>query len=372
MTTLLLRRLAFLVVVAACGTSTRATTPAPATAPAAQAAPVARPRALPDRLSDREFWALVDSISEPGGFFRIVDNFTSNEAQIGMLAGMVRAIGPKGGVYMGVGPEQNFSYIAAVRPRMAFIVDIRRQAVMHHLMYKAIFELSKDRADFISLLFSLPRPPGITDDWRIGRIWSAFETVQPDRAAAQTNLARISDHLTKTHGFTFTADETEKLIKVYQAFVLHGPHITTNGPPGRGGSGFADLTSSPEAELTGFLATEESYRFIKELHEKNLFVPTSGNFGGPKAIRAIAAYLKDRNAHVSAFYVSNVEQYLFMDGIAGLFYGNVAALPMDSTSIFIRPSGTRTGVGMCPIAAFLASYAAGNVMNTSDATRCPR
>ena len=60
----------------------------------------------------------------------------------------------QGGVYMGVGPEQNFTYIAAIRPAMAFIVDIRRQAVMQHLMFKAMFELAKDRADFISLLFA--------------------------------------------------------------------------------------------------------------------------------------------------------------------------------------------------------------------------
>ena len=116
---------------------------------------------LPDRLSDADFWSLVDSVSEPGGYFRIADNFTSNEREIGQLFTMLREYGTRGGVYMGVGPEQNLTYISAIRPQMAFIIDIRRQAVMQHLMFKAIFEMAADRADFISLLFSKRRPPGL-------------------------------------------------------------------------------------------------------------------------------------------------------------------------------------------------------------------
>jgi len=99
----------------------------------------ALPAALPDRLSDDEFWKTISDISEPGGYFRITDNFTSNEREVGQLSTMLREAGIKGGVYIGVGPEQNFSYIAAIRPAMAFVIDIRRQAVMQHLMFKAIF-----------------------------------------------------------------------------------------------------------------------------------------------------------------------------------------------------------------------------------------
>ena len=49
-----------------------------------------------------------------------------------------------------MGPEQNFTYIAKIRPRIAFIVDIRRQAIIQHLMYKAVFHLSPDRVQFLS------------------------------------------------------------------------------------------------------------------------------------------------------------------------------------------------------------------------------
>ena len=76
---------------------------------------------------------------------------------------------PSGGVYIGVGPEQNFSYIARLRPAMAFIIDIRRENLNLHLFYKALFEVSSDRADFVSRLFSRPRPTGIWDRRRASR-----------------------------------------------------------------------------------------------------------------------------------------------------------------------------------------------------------
>src|SRR5580704_8483844 len=126
-----------------------------------QAAAAVQQPALPDRLSDADFWNLASTLSEPGGYFRIVDNFTSNENEIGRLFPRVAALRSPGGVYLGVGPEQNLTYIAALRPAMAYIVDIRRQAAIQHLMFKAIFELSKDRADFISLLFAKPKPADI-------------------------------------------------------------------------------------------------------------------------------------------------------------------------------------------------------------------
>ena len=47
------------------------------------------------------------------------------------------------------------------------------------------------------------------------------------------------------------------------------------------------------------------------MEQKNLLIPLVGNFGGPKAIRAVGTYLKEHGAIVGAFYLSNVEQYLF-------------------------------------------------------------
>jgi hypothetical protein len=376
------RRLALLLLLSAPVAAVRAPISAQATAAAQQ--PAARTQSLPDKLSDADYWKLVGDISEPGGYFRIEDNYTSNEAEVGQLFTMLRDARISGGVYLGVGPEQNFSYIASVRPAMAFICDIRRQAVMQHLMFKAMFELSKDRADFISLLFSKPRPAGIDSATPIQRIWDLFWNVPTDTIAGPKNYTRIVDHLTKTHGFTFTADESAKLRAVWEAFYYWGPTITTsNSNTGRGGAGgttFADLTGyeyDAAGQPRSFLSTEDNYKYVKSLHDRNLIVAVSGDFGGPHAIRAIGAYLTQHGGTVSAFYVSNVEQYLFMDGKQNAFYGNVATLPVSETSVFIRPYSMRRGSGggiqsLCPIAGFIRAVNAGRVYNNNDALACPR
>src|SRR5215467_12436510 len=112
---------------------------------------------LPDHLTDADFWRMVSDFSEPNGYFQS-DNFLSNERGYQEVIPRVRRTVQPGGVYVGVGPEQNFTYIVGLEPKMAFIVDIRRQNMLEHLLYKSVMELSADRADFIGLLFSRPRP----------------------------------------------------------------------------------------------------------------------------------------------------------------------------------------------------------------------
>src|SRR5262249_33564657 len=78
---------------------------------------------------------------------------------------------------------------------------------------------------------------------------------------------------------------------------------------------------------------------VKALHKQNLIVPIVGDFAGPKALRAVGAFLSDRNAVVTAFYVSNVEDYLRRSGVWSNFCANAASLPLDRDSAFIRPNG---------------------------------
>src|SRR6185295_5875591 len=99
---------------------------------------------LPSSLSDREFWQLVTESSEPDGYFRS-DNLTSNELYFQYVIPDLEKRTRRGGVYLGVGPEQNYTYMAAIRPSMAIIFDIRRGNLDLQLMYKALFELASDR-----------------------------------------------------------------------------------------------------------------------------------------------------------------------------------------------------------------------------------
>lgn len=338
---------------------------------------------LPSRLTDQQFWALSTEMSEPGGFFRS-ENLVSNEHTFQYVIPALQRQVTKGGVYLGVAPDQNFTYIAATEPRMAFIVDIRRGNLLQHLLYKAIIELAADRADFVSLLFSKPRPQGVPVGVSVEALFAAFDPVATSEAMYRENVQRVREVLLRRHGFPLTSEDLDQLESIYFAFFWDGPGIRySTGPSfgwrGRGGPGsfptYQDLMvlTDWEGRPRSYLASDANFRLIKGMQERNLIVPVVGNFAGPKALRAVGRYLRQRGATVSAFYVSNVEQYLFQDGLFGDFARNVAMLPVDDRSTFIRSVSARFGYGgemlgpdgrasaLDPIAGFVRDAAAGRI-----------
>jgi hypothetical protein len=249
-------------------------------------------------------------------------------------------------------------------------------------MFKAMFEMSKDRADFIAMLFAKPRPDGLSATTPIDKMWQAFFNASTDVGLAEKIKARVIERLTKTYPFTFNDDEMWQLNSVLDAFVQFGPAITTRGA-GRGGGGgnnsrgFADLTGwsmDASGKPMSFLSTEENFQTVKNLQERNLIVPVSGDFAGPKALRAIGTYVRNHDATVTAFYLSNVEQYLFQENKQTAFYDNVRTLPVTEGSVFIRPYALRQygGNGLCGIAGFLRAAQAGKVPVYNSSLTCPQ
>src|SRR5690242_3438224 len=263
-----------------------------AAAPAPPPAPpvAAREPAIPERLSDQEFWDLVTQFSEPNGYFRS-DNLLSNEIWLQYVIPDLLSVNKPGRVYMGVGPEQNFTYIAALKPAMVFIVDVRRGNLDLHLMYKALFDLSKDRADFLSRLFSRKRPEGLTAASSVTDIFQPYAGVPPDEALFEQNFKDIIDDLKLTHHLPLLDDDVPGIRYVYEYFGKYGPDLTywmSGGFGGRGGfrnaPTYADLMVATDANgtLRGYLASEENFNVLKSLEAKNLLVPVVGNFAGPK------------------------------------------------------------------------------------------
>jgi hypothetical protein len=315
-----------------------------------QAPAAAQPRdTLPAALSDREFWSLTERMSEPNGYFRSnsgsPDNLLSNENNVSAVAAALAARVKPSGVYLGVGPEQNFTYIAAIRPRMAIITDIRRGNLHLHLMYKALFELSANRAEFVARLFSRRPAAGLTPSSSAADLMRAYQSVPAvSDTGFSANLAAVIRHLTVTRQLPLGPDDLAGIEYVYRHFHRFGPSIhytsSINGRPGA--STYAVIMSSIDrasgTERT-YLATDDRFAFVKALQSRNLIVPIVGDFAGPRALRAVGAYLKKHGATVTAFYVSNVEMYLERNRVWPAFCANVAALPLDAASVFVRPSG---------------------------------
>jgi hypothetical protein len=325
---------------------------------------VAASAQLPARLGDQEFWKISSESSESDGTFHS-ENLVSNEARFQAVIPSLTQSAIPGRAYVGVGSEQNFSYIAAIRPAIAFIVDIRRGNLDLHLVYKALFETSANRVEFVSKLFSRKAPAGLSASSSAAEIFAAFERATPSQELYDQNLKAIKAQLVNKHGFKLSSGDLDGIDFVYSAWFQAGPDIqyelTTGGGRiggrgignrgigrgGRGGRGsrgggefpsYSDLMTASDGagKNRSYLASEELFRFVKDLEERNLIVPVVGNFGGPKALRAVGAYLKQKNAVVSAFYTSNVEQYLREDGIWNNFCASAATLPVDASSVFIR------------------------------------
>ncbi|HEX6463183.1 MAG TPA: hypothetical protein VFZ98_01965 [Vicinamibacterales bacterium] len=321
---------------------------------------------LPATLTDREFWALTQQLSEPNGYFvsrsGSPDNLLSNELQISTVVSALAGQVPPSGVYLGVGPEQNFTYIAAIKPRIAFITDIRRGNLDLHLVYKALFEMSANRGELVARLFSRKPTQALPRTFSAAQLMTAYASGTPvDEATYVGNLKAIIDLLTNKHGFALTADDRANIEHAYRAFYRFGPAIdytsSINDRTGRFANYAALMASvdSGSGEERGFLATDENFALVKTMESRNLIVPVVGDFAGPTALRSIGAWLKARGATVSAFYVSNVEQYLRQKGVWPAFCANVATLPLDRSSIFIRPN--RGGSSFSPMMSETAACA---------------
>ena len=151
-------------------------------------------QAIPSRIADSTYWRMITELSEPDGFFRS-DNLVGNESSLQWVIPTLQKELGTGGVYLGVAPDQNFTYMIALRPSVVFIVDIRRGAMLQHLLYKALFELSDDRASFLSLLFSRPKPAGLDANSTIDALLAAYTPVAADSALYTRNFAALRRHL---------------------------------------------------------------------------------------------------------------------------------------------------------------------------------
>lgn len=317
---------------------THAPDPTRAAGPAT-AASAAAP--LPERLSDSAFAALSRELSEPAGFFDS-DNLVSNEASYLHVLDGVRRLGTRGGVYVGVGPDQGFSYIAAVRPRIAFAVDIRRDNLLVHLLYKAAFEQARNRLEYLALFFGRPLPDDVAawDDRPLDAIVAWLDAHPPtaeSRAAAEGRLLGGVARLP----LALSPADTATLRRFHRTYVDGGLDIrfTSLGrPPRPYYPTYRQLLLERDraGRPSSYLATAEAFAVVQTLQRRNLVVPLVGDLAGATALPALGRWIGAHGEGVSCLYASNVEFYLARDGTLDAFGRNLAALPRARNAVLVR------------------------------------
>lgn len=305
------------------------------------ALPFALPLGAQAARPDTSFAATVARLSEPGGYFD-TDNLVSNERSYLHVVGKLRELGVTGGAYLGVGPDQNFSYILAVRPAVALLIDIRRDNLLQHLLFKTLFLRARNRLEYLCLLFGRPAPPelGAWDERSLDDLLRYIDETPSevgDRRLAHDVVAAALPQL----GVPLDSADHAKIARIHAEFMDNGLALrltTFNRPLRLDYPTYRDLLleTDRDGRRAGYLAREADFRYVRQLQREHRIVPVVGDLSGTQAMSAIARWLVERGLVVSAFYTSNVEQYLLRDGGLRPFARNVAALPANARSVIIR------------------------------------
>jgi len=270
------------------------------------------------RGTDSAFAALVARLSENAGYFDS-DNIISNEESYLQITTQLAKVGTHGGAYIGVGPDQN--------------------------------SLSRNRAEFLCRLFGKPVPADI-DRWtgRPVRAVLAYLDRMPTDSAAVAETRRLSSERITSYGVPLDAHDRAMIERYRGEFIADGLDTRYSSIGRNNRMDYPTfrqlmLATDRNGRMASYLAEEEPYQFIRSMEARDLIVPVVGNVAGDKAVKAVGQYAAEHHLTVSAFYLSNVEQYLLgRDGGFDEYARNLVALPRDSTSVVIRSYFGRLGL----------------------------
>jgi hypothetical protein len=329
-----------------------------------------RPQTAPAQpRTTAPFARQISDLSEPGGNFD-TDNLISNERSYLHVVPALKQRGASGGAYVGVGPDQNFSYIAASRPAIAFIIDVRRDNLLLHLLFKALFELSDTRADYLSHLFGrrLPSPP---DQWRqasLERMVAALDAV----ASPNDDLPRLDKQIEAQiamFGLPLSRQDVATIARFHHTFIDAGLSLKFQSfgrAPRSYYPTYRELLyeTDRQGRRANFLVSEDDYQFVRGLQQRDLIIPVVGNLAGPTALASIGRAIRQRGETLSVLYASNVELYLFQGGLFQRFADTVSGMPRNARSLLIRSVFSGPGVGILPDT--LPGYASASVTQPLD------
>jgi hypothetical protein len=305
--------------------------------PASNAAAAAEPV----QQRDTAFGRLIERLSEEGGYFDS-DNLISNEASYLHVIGKLERLGVQGGAYVGVGPDQNFSYIAQIRPNIAFMIDIRRDNLLQHFLFKALFTRARNRLEYLCLLFGKPVPRDLArwEQREIGQLLAYIDTVPSNDALFRRTVAQVAA-TARSFGYPLSESDLGTIRRFHSAFYDAGLDLRFSSY-GRAPRSYYPtyrqllLEKDLDGRQASYLVDEEDFQFLKSLQTRNRIIPVVGDLAGDHALAAIGSYLRAHNERLSAFYTSNVEFYLMAGDSFERFARNVTGLPRDAKTVIIR------------------------------------
>ena len=310
-------------------------------------------QAPPVEVASSPFAEVIERLSEEPGYFD-TDNLISNESSYLHVMDGLDALEVRGGAFIGVGPDQSFSYIARIRPELAVMIDVRRDNLLLHVLFKALFEEAANRLEYLALLYgrSLPASP---EAWNARDVRELVEYIDanPTLPNEAEDVRRQIQERIATFGLSLDPSDLETLDRFHRAFIRPGLDLrfTSYGraprffyPTHRDLVLAEDLSGEPAS----FLVREDDFQYLKRLQESDRVIPVVGNLAGDHALPEIGRLVDEMGLTVSALYTSNVEFYIWGDRGFSRFAETVSGLPTDERSVIIR-SYFSGGAGRHPL-----------------------
>lgn len=325
---------------------------------------------------DAETYArLIRMLSDPGSGPH-ADNLVTNEDSFPRPCGELAASVPPGSVYLGVGPDQNFTYVAHTRPSWAFVLDFRRRNLLLHAVHRALFALSDDRVAYLERLTArrLP-PPRPGPDASAEDLVAAFEAAAFERARLEEAIVEAARYL-EPLGVVEDGEWPEPA-RIQTRLAGPGMQARFLALPTYPTFGRLIRTTDRSGAPAHLLAVEDLYRRVRDLQRAGRIVPIVGDFAGGGALPRLADWLDARGLRVGLLYISDVEFFLLRDGRFDAYVANLRRLPWAEGARIVRTStrpidhperldGDATTTITRRVDQFLEAVAAGRVRTHDD------
>jgi hypothetical protein len=209
-----------------------------------------------------------------------------------------------------------------------------------HLMFKALFQRSSNRLEYLSRWMGRVPPAGVRawDGASIDSVLALVDSLPVDSSLSETDslLAAV-----RRFGVPLEATDSETIRRFHGTFIREGLDLRFTST-GRSPRFFYPtlreliLQRDLQGNRANYLATEAAWRFLKDLQARDRVIPVVGDLAGTRAFPAVGREVAARGERVSALYVSNVEMYIWRDGTFRNFASNAARFPRRENSVIIR------------------------------------
>lgn len=290
------------------------------------------------------FGALIEQLSEPEGDFWTDVPLSNEDNFTDLLPTLARARGGEPGVYIGVGPDQNLNLLTAARPELAFIVDIRRDNLLLHLLYRSMFIDARTPSEWLHLCLGR-RPPEATPGAGLSLaaqpalgardLIEQLKSAPTDDQVHAELLARTLTRMRDAWRVPIQQADEKAMRRMLAAYRRQGLdlHSTRRAQPT-----FETLLQSKDrnGRERHFLTDAAAFAFVRELELQGRVIPVVGDFAGERALAALARFLREHDLTVDAFYASNVEQFLDQGAQWERWTKNLERLPRAEHSLLLR------------------------------------